>query len=114
MIQFKMQLSPGRPAQVEVAGEEVKSLRSAAVKAELGDVPRVYLEFLGEGIIEGEGIVTIVKDLDQRQAVAEWLANIDGSELEREVLERMGWATGSTGEVTLEVLREWVGRKHGS
>lgn len=99
----------GPGSSIEVDGQPVKNVRSIAVKAEVGEATKLYVEMIGEGTIEGEGVVHVVRD-DNRSTVADWLANIDPDELEKAALDHMGGlAGGSTGAAFLDVLRGWAG-----
>lgn len=72
-----------------------------------GEATKVYLELLGYGTIEGEGIVHVVKGGSD---IGEWLSQIDPDELEKAALDRMGgFGSPSTGAAVLEVLRGWAG-----
>jgi hypothetical protein len=90
----------GGPATVvEVDGEPLapaarEALRSVAVKSEMGQPTRVYLELDGDVAVEGEGVVHVVRDLDQRQAVRAFLSALDPVELERVALESLGYEDG--------------------
>jgi hypothetical protein len=61
-----------------------------------------------EGTIEGEGIVTVLVPGDQSQVVAEWLANIDGAVLSREVLASASLDGQDPIELAVQILRSWV------
>lgn len=94
---------------VELNGETVTAPLSAiAFQHRPGEPPRLALEVAGDGIVEGEGVVTVgpACDHDDRDAVVAFLANIDAEQLNTAVMERMGWGSGSTMAVALEVLRD--------
>lgn len=99
-------------SKIVVNGEDV-STRLAGYRLEgiVGGVTTLSLFLTAvAGTIEGQGVVQVVADgQDQRQAVAEFLANLDGEELQRSALERMSWGNDSgLGESMLAVLREMV------
>ena len=102
----------GRGARIVVNGEDVSDRCSrVAVESAAGEVTRVYLTSFAEGRIQGEGVVEvrIPADVDQREAVLEFLDNLDPSVIEQEVLASMGGLDGgSTGEAFLTVLKGYV------
>lgn len=108
MTPFRLVLPAASPgAEIEVDGKPVTNAVSVAVKAEVGHVTKLYLELVGDGTIEGEGIVHVVKPGPN---VGEWLSHIDPDELEKAALDRMGGLDGgSTGAAMLAVLRGWAG-----
>ena len=111
MTPFRIVLPAANPGatQIEVGGHPVTNVRSVAVKAEAGEATKLYLELVGDGTVEGDGIVHVVTPAS-RDAVAVWLAAIDPDELEKAALDRMsGFGGGSTGAAMLEVLRGWAG-----
>lgn len=111
MTPFRLVLPLVGTPEIEVDGKRVSNARSVAVKAEVGEATKVYVELVGEGTIEGEGIVHVVRDgVDTRDTLTDWLAQIDPAELETAALARMGGlGGGTTGEAVLDVLRGWAG-----
>lgn len=112
LSRFSVDVGVGGRGRIEVDGVDVADrVRRVTVDSAAGEVPKVFLEMHGEGRIEGEGIVTQLIDLDQREVVAEWLSNIDPGGLESAALEKMGGLGGgmTTGEAFLSVLKGYVG-----
>lgn len=99
----------GPGTKIEIDGKPVLNATSIAVKTAIGEVTKVYVEMLGEGTVEGEGIVHVVRD-GTADSIAAWLAQIDPDELEKATLERFGLlGDGSVGASMLEVLGRWAG-----
>jgi hypothetical protein len=114
LTQFDIVLpAAGQPAVIRIDGEDLANkVTRVVVEADSADrIPKVYLEMKGEGRLSGEGIITQLVDLDQRQVVAEWLFNIDPGSLESLALEKLGGLGGgmTTGQAFLAVLKGWVG-----
>jgi len=108
---FDISLAPGE-GRVVVDGQDVSSrVTRVTIDAPAGEIPKVFLELNGQGTLEGEGIVHIVKDQDMREIVAEFISNVDPSALEAAALEKLGGglsAPMSTGEAFLEALKGYV------
>lgn len=108
---FDISLAPGE-GKVLVDGKDVSDkVAGLTIEAAPGEIPKVFLQLHGEGTVEGEGVVHVVKDQDMREIVAEFIANVDPSALEADALARMGGlgATMTTGQAFLEALKGYVG-----
>lgn len=80
-----------------------------AVGSDRRGLPTLTLQVCGGGVIEGEGIVQVVDEsFDQRAAVRDWLANLDGETLDDLVSARLQVEPGTFGTLALAVLREMV------
>jgi hypothetical protein len=110
LTRFSIDLGVGGRGHINIDGVDIADrVRRVSVDSAAGEVPKVFLELLGEGRIEGEGIVTQMIDLDQRQVVAEWLGTLDAGALESAALDLCGGLGGmSTGEAFLEALKGYV------
>lgn len=111
LSRFSIDVGAGGRGHVLINGEDVADrVRRVTVDSVASEVPKIYLEMQGEGHIEGEGIVNVVQDLDQRQVVAEFLGNLDPGSLESAALFKMGGLGEglTTGEAFLEVLKEYA------
>lgn len=115
---FKLDMTnPTRP-QLEVAGEDLTarySIKRISLDLPPGDVPSLYLELAGEGIVEGEAVivqrVTQPAGGDVRQALLAFVGALDPVSVEKAVLARGGafGADESTGEAFLAVIKEMLG-----
>ena len=78
-----------------------------AMVARSGELPKLTLELRGEGTLEGEGIVDVIRDArpeDLRAAVLEWLSEIDPDQLAEEAM-REAPMTASPVELVLAALQ---------
>lgn len=105
----------GLPAKIVIDGTDVSNnVSRVTVDMHASDrIPKVFLEMPGEGVLQGEGIVTQVVQVesqqDQRELMEAFLANLDPDLLESAALEKCGGLGGfRTGEAFLEVLKEYV------
>lgn len=91
---------------IVVNGQDVTGqVAGARLDLDPRDVPRLTLQLLGAGEVEGEGIVQITRD-GQAEAAA-WLAGLDPEALGAEALNRGGFGR-SPAAAMLEVLVEWA------
>lgn len=110
-VRFRVSLGLLGRGKVEVDGRDVsEQVRGLSVTARTDEPTRLYLEHVGEGEIEGEGIVHVVSDLDQRQVVAQFLASLDVEAVEKDVLNESGGYGDARGPgaTVLDVLRRYV------
>lgn len=114
---FRIDLTDLAHPLVDVAGVDLTKLASisrVSVDMRVADVPKVYVEVLSSGVVEGEGLIHITQPAaeppDQREAVVEFLSNVDPEQLEREMLDEFGGLSdATTGTAVLEVLKRWAG-----
>lgn len=103
---------PVRPV-VTVNDEQVPPLNRASFDWKPGDVPHLYLEIQGEGVLDGEGIVVqqVPIPADATQVLADFFDALDPKELEQAILDQFGsFSDETTGEACLAVLKKWVQR----
>lgn len=102
----------GRDGKIEINGTDVaRSMRvtSVAVQGRLGETPRVFLECVAEGHIEGEGIVEVrLPAEDDRASIIAFLEGVDPEALEKAVLEKSDWGSGSGMALALHILVGWA------
>lgn len=80
-----------------------------AVGSDRRGLPTLTLQVIGGGVIEGEGVVQVIDDtVDQRAAVRDFLANLDGETLDELVSARLQEEPGTFGTLALAVLKEMV------
>ena len=106
LAQFRVDTTqPGRP-QLTVNGEDLSSIVSSVTfQASAGEVPKILVEVLEGGVVEGEGIVIVPTHPDLAGAMTQWVGSLDPAELERLILaESAGLGGGTTGEAIVEVL----------
>lgn len=99
-------------------GEDEQIITEASrvtVDCVAGEAPKIYLEFPGDQGVEDvklEGVVHIVREVaaDPMEVVAGFLADLDGEELDKAVLESMSMGDGTEtyGQVALQVLGRWA------
>jgi hypothetical protein len=107
-----MDVAANGTGRIVVAGQDVsQQVRGFTFNAQVGEPPMLTLYEMAEGGIEAEGIVRVVEDgLDQRQAVVEFLSNLDPEELNRVAMEKMSWdPAASPGQGFISALKEMVG-----
>lgn len=112
LAEYRIDTSDPTSPKVEINGVPVVGYRRISVDVGAGDVPVVFVELLGSGVFEGEGVVQVKSDVepDLREALLAFFDNLDPQELERAMLARQGGLGGeSTGEAALAVLKEWSG-----
>lgn len=108
LVPFDISVAPANN-RVIVDGQDISSqITRVTIDAQGHDVPKVFVEMIGEGRIVGEGIITQVLDLDPREAVLEFLNNIDAGALEGAALERCGGfgSDETTGQAFINALIE--------
>lgn len=82
---------------------EVTALR---VDAALGKPTLLTLELSNPGVIQGEGIVQILRDAESPD-LAQFVKSLNASEIEQEAMNRMGWGSDATlTQTILEVIAE--------
>lgn len=114
LSKFKLDASAvGRQSTLEVNGEDVTqkmTIRSAMVQVSSNDVPRLVLEVLGEGTIEGEGIVEVrhVDLPDVQDLILDFLGDLDPEVLDAEVNELLQTDPQPYAALLLEVLKRQV------
>jgi hypothetical protein len=104
-------ITAGSRPSVIINDEDVTAaLARVAVELDAHNPTRVGLVLTDgyEGTIEGEGIVTVVMNGDDSQAVTNWLANIDGAALSREVLSSASLDGNDPIELAVQILRSWA------
>lgn len=110
LASFSISLATNKK-KVVINNEEVTNrIRRVVVEDEAGGVPRVFLEMLGEGVIEGEGIVTIQNEVDFRDSIYQFLQSLDPGMVEKVALDRLGGfgADETTGQAFLNAISEIV------
>lgn len=104
---------PVRPV-VSVNDEIVPPLKRCSFDWSPAEIPHLYLELMGEGVLEGEGVVvqripTDLNDVALDDLLIEILNKIDPSTLERDMAEACGgFGGGTTGEAALAVLKRYI------
>lgn len=87
-------------------------VRRVVIEDEARGVPRVFLEMFGEGVVEGEGIVTVQlgNEVDLRDSIYQFLQSLDPGMVEKAALDRIGGfgADETTGQAFLNALSEIV------
>lgn len=92
---------------VEVDGRDVTGevdLRAVQVFAGLGQATVLRLDVLGGGVVEGEGVVEVVRDGSSGPTVGSFLAAVDAEAVERAALERMGASDEQPAEFVRSVI----------
>jgi hypothetical protein len=104
---------PLRPV-VTVDGEQVPPLTRASFDWKPGDVPHLYLELMGEGEIQGEGVVIqqVPVPADALEVLDEFFSALDPAELEQAILGEFGaFSETTTGEACIAVMKKWIRRE---
>lgn len=112
LASFSIQLSAGKKT-IIVNGEDLTALvNRVVVEDEAGAIPQVFLGVHGEGVIEGEGVVTVQREgeVDLRDAISGFLQSLDPGMVEKAALDRLGGFGGdeTTGQAFLNALSEIV------
>ena len=111
MAQFRIEATAGALPVLVLGNQRVPGVTALAFDAQPGELPRVTVQIVGEGVIEGEGIVHVEKAGDDRQAVLDMIDGLDPDEVDRVALASLGF--GDAGNLTPKIIgyvREQVAR----
>lgn len=108
LSRFSIDASDPLNPKIEIDGQEPVGATRVTVDLHQNQPPRIYLEGVAQGVLEGKGVTHIVRSVDNpMETIISWLSNIDPASLERAVLDRE--APGmKTGEIFLAVLTDWA------
>lgn len=106
LAHFTIKTSPGNTA-VEVNGDPVDAQR-VLIDSTPGGIPQVTVVHNATAEIAGEGVVHVVAEPTNTQAVQDWLATIDPGALEAECYTRIQAGQREPYRVALQVLREFA------
>ena len=109
LARFSVEMHMGRAPKVRVNDECVRAGPAVMLDHEQSAVPRLALELAGEGTIEGEGIVEVVRESNEVDYLRAFLANLDPTQMERAALEQLHQGAETNGQAFLAALREMVG-----
>lgn len=110
LARFALNATPG--AHTLTVNDQPVDAHSVSLLCQPGDVPLLVVRLLGEGVLEGEGIVQVAgpedgtQAVDVKAAVLAWLDQVDPNELERAALDGMGWGTQTLAEAIVAKLRD--------
>lgn len=109
LAEFDVEVSATGIGRVTINGEDVTDrLTGVRLDSAHGGTPVLTVWHAGAfGDVKGVGVVRVV-DQDNGESTAAWLANLDPAELDKAVLERMGWGESETMAMVLTVLQEWA------
>lgn len=106
LASFEIDAKPGAST-VTVNGETVNATR-VVVDVVPAQIPQVTVFQAGETTISGVGVVTVVSEPSDGEAIVAWLAEINPEALEQECQARVRAGRRDPYRVALEVLREYA------
>lgn len=111
LLRFSLHVDANGSTQVLLDGADISGrVAGISFASRPGQPPVLTLLHSGEGEIAGEGIVRVVEEgIDQRQAVLDFLGNLDAAEVDRQALAKMEWGSKSLTAAIIDVLKEAVG-----
>lgn len=104
-VRFELDLYLNGTGRLVVDGTDISTqVRSISVDSRVGQPPRLLVEQIGEGHIEGVAELTVVAPLD----LAAFFRDIDPEELEKAALARLGFGEDNATRAMLDVLSDWA------
>jgi hypothetical protein len=106
--------NPFKAPTVQLGENLITDASRVTVDCQTGGAPKIFLEFEGKPVedLQFDGVVHIVREVaaDPLKVVDDFLAELDGSELQRAVLESLELGDGEQtfGDAALKVLRGWA------
>lgn len=108
MAQFRIEATAGALPALFIGEERIPGVYALAFDAQPGELPKVTVQVVGEGTIQGECVVEVQKD--DRQAVLDLIDGLDPTEVDRITLANLGFGDGSGTPNILAYIREQVAR----
>lgn len=108
MAAFRIEATAGALPVLVLDGQRIAGVHALAFDATPGELPKVTVQIVGEGTIEGEAVVVVEKD--DRGAVLDLLDGLDPAEVDRVTLANLGFGDGSGTPKILAYIREQVAR----
>lgn len=113
LASFAVSCSAGQPATIEVNGKPLPAGMAVQGLTLRNDGPAPVLTLLvaGEGVLEGEGIVEVVRESqeDYRAELRAIIEKLDPDELDRKALEHAPTLNSKPGEGYKAALLELIG-----
>lgn len=106
LSRFELELNANGPGRVVIDGVDISDRAAGVlVDARPGQPPRLVVELVGEGGIEGLGEALASSPASD---LAEFFASIDPEELEKAALSRLGFGDSDATQAMLDILRDWA------